>query len=169
MPEGFQVRSLTVNLEGQKAGAQLCLHQSLVCIGNTLRVTPLCCLRWLSPQACPARTICLGWWSQGPGHPGPGGGCGAFSPIVDCMSGSACQVGSQVAQPGSQIDPATDIATLKAELRQALAQIEEIEKAQSAAMAPKTQGEITAALEDLDLAQKQIDAARTELQGKLKK
>jgi len=78
-------------------------------------------------------------------------------------------VGSQVAQPGSQIDPATDIATLKAELRQALAQIEEIEKAQSAAMAPKTQGEITAALEDLDLAQKQIDAARTELQGKLKK
>jgi hypothetical protein len=69
---------------------------------------------------------------------------------------------------GVLTDPVIDFASLKAELQAALAQAEAMEKAEAEGLVPKTQDEIKSALGDLDYAQRQIEAARAELQDRLK-
>jgi hypothetical protein len=65
---------------------------------------------------------------------------------------------------GPVVNPVADLASLRAQLRAALAEVETLEKAQADASAPKSEEDIREALNELDAAQKQIEAARAELQ-----
>jgi len=67
---------------------------------------------------------------------------------------------------GEVVNPAVDLPTLKAQLRSALAQVEEQEKAQAQALAPNTPEATEEALRALDEAEKEIAAARSELRSK---
>jgi len=90
--------------------------------------------------------------------------CGHFSPVVGC--GAASPVINQPDPLGQVVNPAVDLATLKAELRSALARVEEQEKTQAQALAPKTPEDTEEALRALDEAQRELDAARNELRSK---
>jgi hypothetical protein len=70
---------------------------------------------------------------------------------------------------GPIVNPVADLASLRAQLRAALVEIDALEKAQAEASAPKSEEDIKQALSELDAAQKQIEAARAELQQQVRR
>lgn len=180
MPRMFRFKNLAVSvLPSDRAAAvlgrlKLCVFHSTICLGisrcqfHTICYWPtlVTCWGWNSPcwaytpQACPGGSIepC-----QNPSIRCPGGS-------IVCPGGSIACPGGSVYDPGKvELDPVVyvqQVAELKADLRQALAEVEEHEKSLGDVLKPGSLAEAEDVERELKDALKEIDAAKGQLRRK---
>ncbi|HEX6011475.1 MAG TPA: hypothetical protein VFY87_06655 [Geminicoccaceae bacterium] len=137
MSDGFGIRNLTVNLgTADRPAAHICLLGTQICIGPTLCFqltvphSPACCHFVLTNcRHCVTHFATHGCWylQSCPFASCPHLSvlpCGPISPFEGCGFGSPV-----INDPrGQVVNPAVDFASLKAQLRAAMAQLEEQEK-----------------------------------------